>query len=645
MKALLIEDDRLIGDLLAEALTSHHWVVERAWDGETGLKISQAHNYDLILLDIGLPGMDGITLCKQLRREGCQTPILLLTGQNSAAAQIAGLDAGADDYVTKPFNLDVVLARVRAVARKGKSPTPVLSWETIQLDPASGDVRCNETVVPLRAKEFSLLELFLLHPKQIFSRRAILDRLWDVAHSSGEETVSTHIKCVRQKLKAAGASDPIETVHGLGYRLRSPQAHPSLPIQAEKASFPEGLTHQLSAQLSTQASTQASTQTSTQASAPPSKPTFNQKAQAVTSKVWNQFKTQYLDQIQTLKILVNALRPGVVSTHQAECKELAHKLVGSMGMFGLLEASQMAKDLEQLMNHASLEMGQIEQAIQAVEGLQRAIAQAQVTPPPRVQPLPEPSILPTPSAPILIVDDDLLLAERLRIEAIAWHLQVEIATDLTVARQMIAQRSPSIVLLDLSFPGEETGLALMQELEQRSPKIPVVIFTAKEDWRDRVVASRLGVSAFLQKPLPAHEILKTVTDVLSRTTHQPQNHRILMVDDDLGFLAALADRLSEHQLHVTTTADTQHFWHVLSTCKPTVLILDLEMPELDGIALCQVVRADPKWQSLKILFLSAHTEPDAIAKAYAAGADDYLSKTLPANDLVTRILYRVGHTN
>lgn len=614
MKALLIEDDLAIGDILAGALTNHHWVVERALDGESGLELTSSQEYDLILLDIGLPEIDGITVCKQLRSNGCQTPILLLTGQNSAEAQIAGLDAGADDYVTKPFNLDIVLARVRAVVRKGKSTAPIVTWENIQLDPASGEVQCNHNVVHLRAKEFGLLELFLLNPKRIFSRRSILDHLWDFAHSSGEETVSTHVKCVRQKLKAAGASDPIETVHGLGYRLRSPQAAPTLPDQTAKAPSTDGLTHS----------------------------TSEQKAQAVTAKVWHQFKTQYLEQVQTLETLIHTLEPGLTSEQQEKCQQLAHKLVGSMGMFGLLEASRHARELEQLMKASALELTQIAAAIEWVESLRQAIVQAQVTPPPKLQPLPAQSTLLTPSAQILIVDDDLLLAERLRIEAIAWNLQVEIATDLTVARQMIAQKPPSIILLDLTFPGEENGLTLMQELSQRSPHIPVVIFTAKEDLRDRVAAAQLGVSAFLQKPLPAYEILKTVTDVLNRKSHSPQNDRLLMVDDDPGFLKALSERLSGYGLQVTTMANPQAFWQVLASCNPNVLILDLEMPEFDGVELCQVVRTDPKWQHLKVLFLSAHDEEDSITKAYAAGADDYISKTIPANDLVTRILYRVG---
>lgn len=543
MKALLVEDDRAIGDILADTLSSHYWVVERAWDGESGLELTTSQEYDLILLDIGLPKVDGITICKQLRSRGCQTPVLLLTGQNSAEAQIAGLDAGADDYITKPFNLNIVLARVRAVVRKGKSAAPIITWENIQLDPASGEIRCDDKAINLRAKEFGLLELLLLNPKRIYSRRAILDHLWDIAHLSGEETVSTHVKCVRQKLKAAGASDPIETVHGLGYRLRSPQVTPVRSRQEE----PAPLTNE------------------------PSHTVADHKAQVVTSRVWNQFKTQYLEQIQNLETLINTLKPGIASSQQQECQHLAHKLVGSMGMFGLLEASQQARDLEQLMKASSLKTEQLEKAIQDVGFLKQAIAQAQVTLPPKAQPLPAQRIFSFSSAQILIVDDDLVLADRLRIEAIAWHLQVEIATDLTVARQMIAQHPPNIILLDLSFPGEESGLTLMQELEQRSPKIPIVVFTAREDFRDRVAATRLGVSAFLQKPTPAHEILKTVTDVLNRKSRSPQNDRLLIVDDDPGFLDALSKQLSGHGLQVTTTADPQEFWQVLDACNPNML--------------------------------------------------------------------------
>ncbi|MBD2183498.1 response regulator [Planktothrix sp. FACHB-1355] len=615
MKILLIEDDSATADIIIETLTNYHWIVKRATDGEIGLQLAQTQEYDLILLDIGLPKLDGITLCKRLRSEGYENPILLLTAKDSTEAQVMGLDAGADDYIIKPFNIEILLARVRAFVRKVKTLPTLVNYENIQLNSANAEVICEGKTLPLTAKEYCLLELFLLNPKRIYTRRSILDRLWDFAEAPGEETVTTHIKCLRQKLKAAGATDPIETVYGLGYRLRSPQV----------AALPS-----------------PKTQTNLPSNSPTEKSAADRKAQAVTSKVWNQFKSKYVEQIKNLAELINVLNSGNFSPEQhQEATSLAHKLVGSLGMFGLIEAAQQAKQIELFLRANPLQTIQIQEAIKLVRLLQQIIEQAQTQAPPKVQASPQSPPSDALSSRILIVDDDLVLADRLRIEAIAWNLQVEIATDLKVARQMIAQSLPNIILLDLSFPGAEDGLTLMAEIQGRVPKIPVIIFTAREDLPDRIAAVRLGVSAFVRKPLSAQEILKIVTDVLKQKPQRTRGDRVLIVDDDPGFLNSLSTLLSSYGLQVTTSDHPQEFWQVLTACKPEVLILDLEMPEFDGIELCQVVRADPQWQHLKVIILSAHTETDTIAKAYAVGADAYISKSIPGTELATQILYRL----
>lgn len=615
MKILLIEDDLATADILVETLTTYHWIVKCASDGETGLQLAQTQEYDLILLDIGLPKLDGITLCKRLRSEGYENPILLLTAKDSTEAQVMGLDAGADDYITKPFNLEILLARIRAIIRKVKTFPTIATYENIQLNSEKSEVTCEGKILHLTAKEYCLLELFLLNPKRIYTRRAILDRLWDFADAPGEETVTNHIKCLRQKLKNAGATEPIETVYGLGYRLRAPQVPPSPSPKTQISSLPNFQTE---------------------------KSTPEQKVQAVASKVWNQYKTKYVEQIGNLTEIINILNTGNFSPQQQqEATSLAHKLAGSLGMFGLMEAAQQAKQIELSLTENPLQKVQIQAAIKLVNLLQQTIEQAQTKAPPKVQASPPSAFPATLSSRILIVDDDLLLADRLRIEAIAWNLQVEIATDLTVARQMIDRSPPNVILLDLSFPGAEDGLTLMAEIQERTPKIPVIIFTSREDLRDRIAAVRLGVSAFVRKPLLAHEILQTVTDVLKQKPDFTGGERVLLVDDDPGFLQLLSTLLSSYGLQVRTSAHPQEFWQVLTACKPEVLILDLEMPEFNGIELCQVVRADPQWDHLKVIFLSAHGEADAISKAYTAGADAYINKSMPGTELVTEILYRL----
>lgn len=610
MKILLIEDDQPTGSVLAGLLTAQRYIVNLATDGQTGLELAQKFEYDLILLDVVIPKLDGISVCKQLRAEGYSHPILLLTAKDSSSDRVLGLDAGADDYVVKPFDPEELMARIRALLRRQQSVTAaLLSWENVQLDTVNNEVTCQGRPLRLTHKEYCLLELFLLNPKRIFSRSAILDRLWDFAESPGEETVSTHVKCLRQKLKAAGASDLIETIYGLGYRLRAPAQMPAQTAEPyTTASTPEQQKRE----------------------------TARKKAVATTSKVWEKYRDKIFEQVTVLETAAQALTAGQLTrSQQQQAKQEAHKLAGSLGIFGFMAGSQLARELEELLQ-SQMTTAQGEQVTQRVDRLRQLLNEAQTT-----------TAITTeifPAAPlILIIDDDLILAEQVRIEAIAWGFRVELATDLQVARKAISQSPPHAILLDLNFPGAENGLTLLQELMLRSPKIPVLAFTGQGDLASRLEVVRLGGCVFLQKPLPTHEILKAVTDVLHQTQIQHHN-RVLVVDDEAAIAESLVNLLQPFGIAVTGLDQPQQFWQVLTATRPNLLLLDLEMPGCDGVALCQAVRSDPQWQRLTILFLSAHTESDAIDRAFTAGADDYLSKSMAATELATRIIHRLKRT-
>jgi two-component system OmpR family response regulator len=222
MRILIVEDDERISESLAEALTDRHYVVEIATDGEAGWEFVEAFNYDLLLLDVMLPKLDGISLCRELRSQGYRMPILLLTAKDTTADQVTGLDAGADDYVVKPYKLQELMARIRALLRRGSSTLPpILRWGSLRLDCSSYEVTYKQQPVPITPKEYRLLELFLRYDYRVLSRSAILENLWSFAEPPGEDTVKTLIKRLRQKLKAVGAPDDfIETVYGIGYRLK-----------------------------------------------------------------------------------------------------------------------------------------------------------------------------------------------------------------------------------------------------------------------------------------------------------------------------------------------------------------------------------------------------------------------------------------
>jgi DNA-binding response OmpR family regulator len=221
MKILLIEDDDRISKAIAEALTDQNHSVEIADDGEIGFNFAEVGCFDLIVLDLMLPKLDGISLCKKLRQMGNKTPILMLTARDTSMDRVLGLDMGADDYVVKPFNLPELLARIRALLRRGVvSCTPILEWGELTFNPKDCKAIYGEYALYLTAKEYALLELFLRNGSRVLSRSVILDHIWSFADLPGEETVKVHVHSLRQKLRTAGApANIIENVYGLGYRL------------------------------------------------------------------------------------------------------------------------------------------------------------------------------------------------------------------------------------------------------------------------------------------------------------------------------------------------------------------------------------------------------------------------------------------
>lgn len=223
MRILLVEDDLRIVKPLAEDLRHQNHVVDIATDGLEGWEYARSVNYDLILLDLMLPKLDGISLCKRLRADRSHVLILMLTARDTTSDRVIGLDAGADDYLVKPFELEELAARIRALSRRIPETKPlILTHGDLQINPSSCTVTYAENTLSLTPKEYMILECFLKSPTQVLTRSAILDKLWDFDKASGEGTVKTHITNLRSKLKAAGSSENfIETVYGIGYRLSS----------------------------------------------------------------------------------------------------------------------------------------------------------------------------------------------------------------------------------------------------------------------------------------------------------------------------------------------------------------------------------------------------------------------------------------
>lgn len=221
MRMLLVEDDREVSSMLHAMLTREGHVVECAYDGQDGLWMGTEFDFDVIVLDWSLPPPDGIEVCRELRARGRWMPILMLTANSAVDQRVAGLRAGADDYLTKPFAVEELEARMEALARRAPTERPtLLTVGDLVLDPAARTVRRGVTDIALRPKEFALLELFMRRPGEVLDRAEILDRAWDMNYDGMSNVIDVHVRALRAKVDKPFGVETIETVWRVGYRLR-----------------------------------------------------------------------------------------------------------------------------------------------------------------------------------------------------------------------------------------------------------------------------------------------------------------------------------------------------------------------------------------------------------------------------------------
>ena len=224
MRILLAEDDARLAEPLRDYLVREKHSVTWVDQGQQALATLLEQDYDLALLDWMLPGRDGLAIVSELRRLQRPTLVLMLTARDALEDVVRGLQAGADDYLVKPFRMAELAARIRSLERRAERPysATLLSWGPLRLDVEAGRLTCDARELPLTSRELQLLEWFLRHPGRLASRAFLLERLWSIDAEAGEDTVKTHLNNLRRKLRSAGAPDPIETVHGQGYRLLPP---------------------------------------------------------------------------------------------------------------------------------------------------------------------------------------------------------------------------------------------------------------------------------------------------------------------------------------------------------------------------------------------------------------------------------------
>ena len=625
MRILLVDDDTALVSLLTEQLRAQNYVVDQVADGETGWAYSSTFEYDLIILDWILPQLNGIQLCQRLRSQGYGVPILLLTARDEQTDKIKGLEAGADDYVVKPFDLAELLVRIRVLLRRTLSESaPFWGWGDLCLDPVSCKVTYQGQPVSLTAKEYSLLELFLRHSHQVFSANTLLDRIWSSEEFPSEATVRSHIRGLRRKLKAAGAaSDLIETVHGLGYRLKTETSTPGTennlihPTQTEhQTRYLEGLV-----------------------------------------QTWKAHKGDSLERCNYLLKIAQTLKEQRLSEQQrVQAQQMAHSLAGTLGTFGLMEGYRLALQIEQLLQSGAVfSPTQISRLHVLVTTLGHTLDESPqlVCPVEDGPPLPRMLVIDVNNAPYIqqfvaltvAQGIDATVAASIETASQALCLSSSSSTPLKLATDL--PDLPDLVLINLvagetdpilDEPILQRLLRFITRLTQQWPELPVLVITPQADFGNRLNLIRRGGAIIVEYPVVPAEILEFVAQT---THHSYRLSKIMIVDDDAHYLKQIIQLLQPWDFQITPLVNPQRFWMLFNQVMPDMVILDIEMPHINGFELCQVLRSHPQWQHLPIIFLSIHTDQAKQDQAFALGADDYITKPIQGKNLALRLLNRL----
>ncbi len=481
----MVEDDKHTQEVLQATLTEQNFVVDGATDGESAWELLQQFAYDLLLLDVMLPKLDGISLCRRLRQAENPILIMLLTTRDSLSDKLLGLESGADDYLTKPINIPELIARIRTLVRRNPSAvTPILTCDRLRLDPVSREVTYDGKLLKVGRKEYLLLELLLRNPNRVFSRNEIIDRLWSLDEEiPTETTIKSHIRRIRRKLEEVGAEDLIDTLYGQGYRLNPALLKPP-------------------------------------ADQPLSAPALEQ-VNNLTANIWQRAYAKSLDKIAELEQAILTLQAGKLDeTLRQQTIFTAHKLAGSLGVFGFEVAAQLSQQIEDVFRQAKVPQTSTTQLLQWIQALR------------------------------------------------------------------------------LELDGRQSSIA---QIQTAPPNV------------------------------------KSGSNIVSTWT----NTRILAIDDDRYVLNQIESILSGQGMQIHCLTQASELWEAIAQVQPDLLIVDLLLPDTNGLALCQQIRQHPRWVWLPILVLSSRSDRETIHQVFSAGADDYIPKPIVAEELLTRLTNRL----
>lgn len=608
MRILIIEDDQRIKNVLMATLKVSKYLIDIASDAQEAWVMIATFTYDLLLLDVLLPGIDGINFCQQLRSRGLKMPILLITARDDNDYKIKGLDAGADDYLIKPFDTQELLARIRALLRRrNKLIQSEIVIGKLCLVTNTCEITYGGKLLQLTPTEYKILELFMRNSRRVFNTGDLITNLWSLEPIPTESTIRSHLRGLRKKLRVAGANgDLIETVHGLGYRLKDS----GIEVDSDHEQAVTEDSHDLT--LAQQ-----------------------QQCLAALHQSWFKFKDSIFDDVNYLQTVICDLATSTANHSLTKAIRVAHNLVGLLGSFGLSSAAKIAGEIENLLiKQGTLITTEIEQMQAFVTRLYQIL-------------LPHESVvspdLSLSVTKVLVIGGEQWITQQLCHQANEIKLQVEIATNLLETKYQINHYHPDLILLDLGGGKQvEDRINLLTQINAIAGSIPVIVLANEGELNTRLQVLEAQATAFLQKPYCVEQIAHLIHQ--TRQSSSDKTEKILIVDDNPKFLELMRRKLASTTWQITTLEKVHQFWSTLETVSPNLLILDLDIPDVDGLKLCQLVRHDPHWHNLPIVFLTAYDCPKFLQQVFAVGGDDFISKSALTSELQTRIRSHLERT-
>ncbi len=519
MRILVVEDDEILRTLLTQRLTAECYAIDVAKDGLEGWDYASTYEYDLLILDLVLPKLNGIALCQKLRHAGYTVPILMLSSQDTSSAKIMGLNAGADDYMVKPFDEPELIGRIRALLRRGSSnPLPIVICGPLSLNSSTYEVFYGEMPLALTAKEYALLEMMMRDSQHVFSSDEILESLWSSEEFPVDATVRSHIRRLRKKLTAVGAPpDLIATSHGRGYYLKILELSTVTIAPARETPARETPAREIPNIATPNVPIEQSKSNES-----------TQQAQylELLNDTWKKHRSTCIERVELIQSALDKLQAGqLTATIQAEAYRAAHTLVGTLGTFGLHEAMQLARNLDQELHpDLYLESNQAESLRSFLNQLQQQIEQTLY-----IENLPtmlehrpksieDPKSKPSqPEIRVMLVDDDPFFLEIFPQHLEPYGFQVLTLNDPRQFWSVLEDHHPDVLILDIQMQ-QINGFELCQGLRSVDPwqKIPVMFLSADSKAETQHKAFSVGADDYLCKPITAQSLSDRIHNRLQR---------------------------------------------------------------------------------------------------------------------------------